>query len=559
MAALLVRIFGQLELKLTCSRSFIDTDNELKGGRLGVLTTPTPVTSLKEHFLVDVSCGVSHTAVLSAVETDTANGAKGGVVYVCGSAHSLGKFCPAFVALPQLQGVPVSNVSCGNAHTAAVSVDGEVYTWGNNTGGCTGHTLVQRFVKVPTRLPCMYQMPQNMARNPHYNVVAVQSSVNSGYSVDLGVNCRLDTIRIWNRTGNDGLRLFPLVVMVSESPYEAEGGKFMLRTCKAQSVWTKFSADCAAQNPLVWRVPQSTLGRYVRLQLDATNLLSLAQVEVLGVEDYKCIGPKGASVACGDDVTMVVCRPSVLQSDIDTKFLRALCADIDHLHVLNEYHTFAPCIHKFTDLRPHLTSCLLCTAQHTCPICILFQQIPASAVPPDIRTTTSLDKFSTFLLSHRPPRAFEGSAAAATMVRTTEGYTDDETRLLQIAVNDEKPESELTKAGDMIFSTVHKAVTSTAQKVQPNPTIQPIHAAAADNIQKFQDQARPMSQSFLRKAMASSKETWQKYTSGKPKDKATGNEVIRVQPKEVLPPDDTGQSPPLPQDASARGGGDGAP
>ncbi|RHY11143.1 hypothetical protein DYB36_002298 [Aphanomyces astaci] len=445
MAALLVPIFGHLELKLTCSRSFIDTDNELKGGRLGVLTTPTPVTSLKEHFLVDVSCGVSHTAVLSAVETDTANGAKGGVVYVCGSAHSLGKFCPAFVALPQLQGVPVSNVSCGNAHTAAVSVDGEVYTWGNNTGGCTGHTLVQRFVKVPTRLPCMYQMPQNMARNPHYNVVAVQSSVNSGYSVDLGVNCRLDTIRIWNRTGNDGLRLFPLVVMISESPYEAEGGKFMLRTCKAQSVWTKFSADCAAQNPLVWRVPQSTLGRYVRLQLDATNLLSLAQVEVLGVEDYKCIGPKGASVACGDDVTMVVCRPS----------------------------------------------------------------------------------------------------------------TDDETRLLQIAVDDEKPESELTKAGDMIFSTVHKAVTSTAQKVLPNPTVQPIHAA--DNIQKFQDQARPMSQSFLRKAMASSKETWQKYTSGKPKDKATGNEVIRVQPKEVLPPDDTGQSPPFPQDASARGGGDGAP
>ncbi|ETW05764.1 hypothetical protein H310_03448 [Aphanomyces invadans] len=551
----------------------MDTDNELKGGLLGVLTAPTLVTSLTGQFIVDVSCGVSHTAALTAIEADMARGSKGGHLYVCGSAHALGKFCPVFVALPQLKGVPISNVSCGNAHTAAVSTDGEIYTWGNNTGGCTGHTLVHRYVKAPTKLHCMYQMPENMARHTKYTVAAVQSSVNSGYSaamaldgntdgqfesscsqtfceicpfwqVDLGVHCRVDTIRVWNRTGADGQRLFPCCVMVSESPFEPESGKFMLRTCKAQSVWTKFGDDCAAQNPLVWHAPEGTLGRFVRVQVEATTTLSLAQVEVLGVEASKCVGPKASSVACGDDVTMVVCRPNVVQSEIDKKFLRALCADIDHLDVLKEYLAFAPSVQKFAgDVRPHITPCLLCTAQYTCPICVLFKQIPSTSLPPDVRATTSLDTFSDMLLSHRPPRTFATSAATVMM-------TDDANRLLQIAVDDEKPESDLAKAQDAVFATVHKAVTTTAHLVQSNSTaVQKIHAAAADHLQKLQDQARPMSRSFLRNAMASSKETWQKYTSGKPpREKYTpsgqgGNaDVIRVQPKSASRPpldDDT--------------------
>ncbi|RHY20862.1 hypothetical protein DYB32_009945 [Aphanomyces invadans] len=341
----------------------------------------------------------------------------------------------------------------------------------------------------------MYQMPENMARHTKYTVAAVQSSVNSGYSVDLGVNCRVDTIRVWNRTGADGQRLFPCCVMVSESPFEPESGKFMLRTCKAQSVWTKFGDDCAAQNPLVWHAPEGTLG-----------------------------------------------------TEIDKKFLRALCADIDHLDVLKEYLAFAPSVQKFAgDVRPYITPCLLCTAQYTCPICDLFKQIPSTSLPPDVRATTSLDTFSDMLLSHRPPRTFATSAATVMMVGapllsagiSTVVQTDDANRLLQIAVDDEKPESDLAKAQDAVFATVHKGA---------------VDVVAVDDVPAS---ARPMSRSFLRNAMASSKETWQKYTSGKPpreKDTPSGQggnaDVIRVQPKSASrPPLDDDSAPQQATDA----------
>jgi alpha-tubulin suppressor-like RCC1 family protein len=38
-----------------------------------------------------------------------------------------------------LQQRPVKQVACGYAHTAALTYDGEVWTWGSNKGGCCGH------------------------------------------------------------------------------------------------------------------------------------------------------------------------------------------------------------------------------------------------------------------------------------------------------------------------------------------------------------------------------------------------------------------------------------
>ncbi|KAF0744754.1 hypothetical protein Ae201684_001209 [Aphanomyces euteiches] len=511
---------------------FMDADNLLKGGLLGVLATPTHVVSLKNHYLVDVSCGVSHTAVLSDIKSDSIT-TTGGLLFVCGSAHSLGKFCPAFATLPELQGVPIVAVSCGNAHTAAVSVHGELYSWGNNAGGCTGHELGHRFIQSPTKLTCMYQVPQNMARSKQYPVRALQSSINSGYlatfaldgntdgqfestctqtfreicpfwQVDLGVNCRLHMIRIWNRTGDAGQHLFPCHVMISESPFEPEGGKLMLRQCLAHSVHLKFKLEDAT-NPLVWRLPEDTFGRYIRIQLDSTNILSLAQVEVFGVEEWRFLGPKVSSVACGDDITVVVCRPYPSQSDIDTKYLRALCADIAHRDVLREYHTFGPCEHKFVNLTGVFSRCLLCSAQRKCPICTLFDQLPLDhTLPPDFRTTHSLQQVCDYLLSHRPPRQFKLPASVA---------IDDEKRLLRLAVDDEAPESEVNKVEALANFALHKA------KSQLLPAIQEVH----ETIRRNSSLERPMTTSILTKARVS----WEKYT----KKPATPATPVQVQSK----------------------------
>ncbi|CAK4503921.1 unnamed protein product [Aphanomyces euteiches] len=457
---------------------FMDADNLLKGGLLGVLATPTHVVSLKNHYLVDVSCGVSHTAVLSDIKSDSIT-TTGGLLFVCGSAHSLGKFCPAFATLPELQGVPIVAVSkqypvralqssINSGYLATFALDG-------NTDGQFESTCTQTFREI-----CPF------------------------WQVDLGVNCRLHMIRIWNRTGDAGQHLFPCHVMISESPFEPEGGKLMLRQCLAHSVHLKFKLEDAT-NPLVWRLPEDTFGRYIRIQLDSTNILSLAQVEVFGVEEWRFLGPKVSSVACGDDITVVVCRPYPSQSDIDTKYLRALCADIAHRDVLREYHTFGPCEHKFVNLTGVFSRCLLCSAQRKCPICTLFDQLPLDhTLPPDFRTTHSLQQVCDYFLSHRPPRQFKLPASVA---------IDDEKRLLRLAVDDEAPESEVNKVEALANFALHKA------KSQLLPAIQEVH----ETIRRNSSLERPMTTSILTKARVS----WEKYT----KKPATPATPVQVQSK----------------------------
>ncbi|OQR95219.1 regulator of chromosome condensation (RCC1) [Achlya hypogyna] len=450
---------------------FQDTDNELKGGNLGIVQVPTQVLALQSHHLVDVSCGTSHTGVLSAVSSDGVI-SHGGRAFVCGSAHALGVFCPEFTTPAALLDVQITAISCGNAHTAAVSIDGEVYTWGNNVGGCTGHDLRERFVPVPTRLPCLYQKPQNMARNRAHQVAALQSTVNAGYGaalaldgitegatestcsqtfreicpfwqVDLGVSCRIDTIRIWRRTGPEGDKLFPCVVCIGERPFVAESGKHTLAEAKAHSVFTKYKLE-QATNPLVWVVPDNTVGQYVRVQIEGTAVLSLAQVEVFGIEEHKYQGPKAASVAAGDDILVVICRPPHLPSAIDKAYLRALCADPSFKSILSEFPTFAPCDRQ--DLR--VNQCVLCTVQSTCPICALCKELETQDhdLPRDYRNQLSLDALGDYLLSLRPPKPMPPQFEA------------EEDRLARIYIDDDKPESALQRTEARVLAAVSKVM-----------------------------------------------------------------------------------------------------
>ncbi|EQC40572.1 hypothetical protein SDRG_02460 [Saprolegnia diclina VS20] len=464
----------------------------LGDGNLGIVSVPTKVAALHDHHIVDVSCGTAHTAVVSAIQS---NGvlSSGGRVFVAGSAHALGVFCPAFVTPATLASVQVTTLACGNAHTAAVSIDGELFSWGNNVGGCTGHDVSHRFIATPSRVPCIFQSPSNMARHPSYDVVAIQSTVATGYGaslaldgvtdgayestccqtfremcpfwqVDLGVMCRVASVRLWNRTGAPGDQLFPCIVYIGQEPFEAEAGKHALREAKAHSIFTKFKLETAT-NPLVWHPPDNTIGRYVRVQIDGTSILSLAQVEVFGTEEWVYQGPRVQSVASGDDILVAICRPTHAQSDIDKAYLRALCADSRFQSILDEFPTFDTSKMALTDLRRAARDCPLCTVQRVCPLCLLCNELDAHDhdLASDYRATLSLDEIGDFLLSLRPPKPVAPLAV------------DEENRLARIYVDDEKPESALHNTEARVLAAMSKVVASA--KGGPKP------------------------QSFLRKAM----------------------------------------------------------
>lgn len=111
-----------------------------ESGQLGLgegerqcVVKPKPVSVLREGVL-QVSCGLAHTVVL----TKSCN------VYSFG-ANRKGQLGDGQVAssalprmIPQLHHRPVVKISCGAEHTLALTVGGNVYSWGDNSSGQLG-------------------------------------------------------------------------------------------------------------------------------------------------------------------------------------------------------------------------------------------------------------------------------------------------------------------------------------------------------------------------------------------------------------------------------------
>jgi hypothetical protein len=96
------------------------------------------------------------------------------------------------------------------------------------------------------------------------------------WQVDLGTSQRIGTIRIWNRSDCCAERLSNFDVFVSDSPLPPGSVGAM---SGLPGSWRFHDAGTAAMTTDV-AVNQS--GRYVRVQLEGTNYLHLAEVEVFG-------------------------------------------------------------------------------------------------------------------------------------------------------------------------------------------------------------------------------------------------------------------------------------
>ncbi|KAF0712239.1 Aste57867_4888 [Aphanomyces stellatus] len=104
---------------------------------------PTLVDLLQEVDIVDISCGVHHTAAID----------KEGRMYIWGyggtsmsdNALGIGPSTGKNSTFPQLvetfidEGVRLKAVDCGDSHTVALSADGEIWTWGRGDNGRLGN------------------------------------------------------------------------------------------------------------------------------------------------------------------------------------------------------------------------------------------------------------------------------------------------------------------------------------------------------------------------------------------------------------------------------------
>jgi YD repeat-containing protein len=106
------------------------------------------------------------------------------------------------------------------------------------------------------------------------------------WQVDLGGVQSVGTIHLWNRTDCCADRLANYYVFVSEAPFASTDPA---QTQAQAGVWTSYTAG---QAPTHATITANRTGRYVRVQLAGTGILSLAEVQVFTGEP-QVVPPQG--------------------------------------------------------------------------------------------------------------------------------------------------------------------------------------------------------------------------------------------------------------------------
>ena len=139
---------------------------------------------------------------------------------------------------------PASQSTTFLSATASKAVDG--YVDGNYYAGSTTHTGLER---------------------------------NPWWQVDTGENQRIDSVRIWNRVDSHSERLKGFWVFISDTPFDSTVTLEDLSTSPCVS--KVYCADIPCPSATM-RFPFGTRGRYVRVQLQGTGYLCIAEVQVTG-------------------------------------------------------------------------------------------------------------------------------------------------------------------------------------------------------------------------------------------------------------------------------------
>lgn len=161
------------------------------GGKLGHSTDlldrwePTEIMALKGSHILDISASVWHSACVICVPPMR----EAGYLYMFGSGYQgqlgLGKTCqtsiPTLVEAFCTGQVMVKTITCGSSHNAAITSDGNLWTWGSNKHGALGRNtggltftpdpgLVAEFGTIVNRIG--RGLPRSVGKSAHVLLLA---------------------------------------------------------------------------------------------------------------------------------------------------------------------------------------------------------------------------------------------------------------------------------------------------------------------------------------------------------------------------------------------------
>jgi hypothetical protein len=111
------------------------------------------------------------------------------------------------------------------------------------------------------------------------SVTHTNLDANAWWQVDLGASALVNSVIIWNRTDCCGTRLNDYWVFISDTPFSPNDTPATLQN----RAGTFSSHQTTAPSPSMTIPAGGAQGRYVRVQLNGANYLSLAEVQVIGI------------------------------------------------------------------------------------------------------------------------------------------------------------------------------------------------------------------------------------------------------------------------------------
>ncbi|XP_058089878.1 ultraviolet-B receptor UVR8 isoform X2 [Magnolia sinica] len=110
-------------------------DGQLGHGDAEDRLVPTLLTALDGCDIVSITCGADHTAAYSESQMQVFSWGWGDFGRL-GHGNSSDLFTPQ--PIKALQGLKIKQIACGDSHCLAVTMDGEVQSWGRNQNGQLG-------------------------------------------------------------------------------------------------------------------------------------------------------------------------------------------------------------------------------------------------------------------------------------------------------------------------------------------------------------------------------------------------------------------------------------
>ena len=301
----------------------------------------------------------------------------------------------------------IVDVSCGALCIAVVTHNGEVYSWGRNEGGSAFQPIPQSFVETPQLCRALYVRPLNLAlgkassQSSVYNrreagianngscdgfgmanCTHTQLDIQPWWEVDLGGECIIESITVWNRQDSppdrsrpdDAFtkRLFPFWIITSAVPFpqKVNDRRGLSKSLRRANDKKRFTRN---RRRTQWSLPPSSSARYVRIQLEGRNYLHVAEIEVVGYPGSSTGAGRVQKVFCGTGASVALIKPLLDQDSLDAAYKTAVKADAGAKEVLKHFKIYQKSYENLDDCKD-VKRCIYCRGGRKCALCLMTSQ-----------------------------------------------------------------------------------------------------------------------------------------------------------------------------------------